>query len=93
MCSSRSADALQPSGSPAVADGETWRGPGVPVSVVFGCTGRRCGLRGVWLKSKSLREVAEDRDVLADVGRGSGRPSVRGSRRWPPRKSSSMNLS
>ena len=29
---------------------------------------------------------------LAHVGRGSGRPSVRGSRRWPPRKSSSMNF-
>jgi hypothetical protein len=35
-------------------------------------------------------EVAEQRRIFANV---SGRPSLRGSRRWPCKKSSSMNLS
>ena len=37
-----------------------------------GCTGRVKGGRGVWLKSKSSVEVAEDRVVLAHVGPGVG---------------------
>ena len=63
-----------------------------PVSVVCGCTGSGCGGRGGWVKSKSLGQVAQPRVVLADVRPRVGRPSVRGSSRWPPRKSSSMNF-
>ena len=38
-------------------------------------------------------EIAEHGAFSRTSGRGSGRPSVGGSMRWPPRKSSSMNLS
>src|SRR5436305_8451626 len=48
--------------------------------------------RGDWLKSKSLSRLPSIEAFSRTSGRGSGRPSVLGLRRCPPRKSSSMNL-
>src|SRR5215510_13847587 len=68
-------------------------GFGLGVSVVLAGHGSRIsGDSGAWLKSKSfVRSPSNDR-LSRTLGRESGRPSVAGSRRAPPRKSSSMNL-
>ena len=51
------------------------------VSVVAGCTGRSSGGRGLWVKSKSFARSPRIGTFSRTVGRGSGRPSVRGSSR------------
>ncbi len=65
---------------------------GQPVRVVRGYGCRSTGGRGGCVKSKSCVRSPRMATFSRTVGRGSGRPSVRGSRRCPPRKSSSMNL-
>jgi len=59
---------------------------------VCGRSGRIIGARGGCVKSKSERRSPNVWLFSRTYGRGSGRPSVVGSRRWPCRKSSSMNL-
>ncbi len=59
---------------------------------VGGLVGSRTGARGDWLKSKSLVMLPRIFSFSRTSGRGSGRPSVLGLRREPPRKSSSMNF-
>ena len=64
----------------------------VDVSVVAGCTGRSIGGRGGLAEVEVVDEVAEDRP-RSRARRARVGPAVgRGSRRWPPRKSSSMNF-
>ena len=58
-----------------------------------GRVGRITGDRGACEKSKSAERSPSCGAFSRTSGRGSGRPSVFGSRRWPPRKSSSMNFS
>jgi len=62
-------------------------GPQSPASV-----GNNSGGSGVWEKSKSSRRSPRMGIVSRTEMRGSGRPSVVGSRRSPPRNTSSMNL-
>ena len=57
-----------------------------------GCTGSTSGPRGCLVEVEVRAQVPDQPVGLAHVGRGSGRPSVAGLSRWPPRKSSSMNL-
>ena len=66
---------------------------GVPVRVVLGCTGSITGARGLWLKSKSLMRLPRMRSFSRTSASGRVGRRVRGSMRWPLRKSSSMNLS
>ena len=53
---------------------------------------RISGGRGVWSKSKSCARSPRIGTFSRTYGRGSGRPSVVGSSRWPSRKTSSMNF-
>src|SRR2546430_14116281 len=57
-----------------------------------GLVGNTMGERGDWLKSKSDNRLPRMEASSRTSGRGSGRPSVLGSRRWLFRKSSSMNF-
>jgi hypothetical protein len=57
-----------------------------------GLVGRISGGLGGWEKSKSLAKLPRWGASSRTRGRWSGRPSVRGSMRAPPRKRSSMNL-
>ena len=57
-----------------------------------GSSGSGSGGRGFRVKSKSAARSPRIFAFSRTSGRGSGRPSVLGSIRWPPRKSSSMNL-
>jgi hypothetical protein len=57
-----------------------------------GCKGRIMGGFGGWLKLKSCVRSPRIAAFSRTSGRGSGRPSVSGLSRCPPRKSSSMNF-
>src|SRR6185437_2840833 len=59
---------------------------------VGGFVGNGTGARGAWLKSKSLAMLPRIDASSRTSGRGSGRLSVFGFRREPPRKSSSRNF-
>ena len=59
---------------------------------VGGLVGSNTGDRGACLKSKSLTTLPRTFSSSRTSGLGSGRPSVLGLRREPPKKSSSMNL-
>jgi hypothetical protein len=54
--------------------------------------GSKSGARAGWVKSKSAVRLPRMRAFSRTSGRGSGRLSVFGSMRVPPRKSSSMNF-
>jgi hypothetical protein len=59
---------------------------------VRGLVGNRTGARGDWSKLKSCTRLPMTGSSSRTSGRGSGRPSVFGLRRAPPKKSSSMDL-
>ena len=65
---------------------------GIDGESVGGLVAASTGGRGAWLKSKSLVMLPRIFSFSRTSGRGSGRSSVLGFSRDPPRKSSSMNL-
>src|SRR6266702_4754995 len=65
---------------------------GIDGESVGGLVGSNSGARGGWLKLKSSIRFPSAGAFSRTVGRGSGRPSVLGSSRALPRKSSSMSF-
>jgi len=65
---------------------------GIDGESVGGLVGSSSGGRGGWLKLKSCAMFPRIGRVSRTSGRRSGRPSVWGLSRAPPRKSSSMNF-
>ena len=101
LCATQGSSRVRGRGTRSGIAGQSWARPcssgGMPHDRRGGYAargnGRRIsGRRGACVKSKSLTRFPRIGSASRTSGRGSGRPSVCGSRRWPPRKSSSMNF-
>src|SRR5215510_12107628 len=92
-CPAAGADQLSPQVLVCSATVPLQPGFGFGTRVVFAGQGFRIsGARGGWLKLKSWSRLPRMEAFSRTLGRGSGRPSVAGLSRAPPRKSSSMNF-